>query len=375
VLNQKFKAMEAEMNQDFIERRDPIRGLFVGLVSGEHILFLGPPGTGKSAKGENLCSRIGGFYFRWLLSKTSTPEELFGPISLQALEQDSYRRVTTGKLPESNIAFLDEIFKCNSAVLNSMLSILNERLFFNDGQPVQVPLEMVIGASNELPEDKEELGALWDRFMLRYQVDYIKDPRNFERYLLGIGASATTTMLSMAELKQAQAEAAAVKVNKIIPVISKIRQIMISKGISVSDRRWKKCLAIIKANAWIEGRTEASEEDLEILAHALWQEPNQVAEIRKMIVGLVNPMDMIAQDLLDQAVEIYQEAMAAAGTDKKTAAGMEANGKLTNISQKLEKMKEEATAKGRSTSKVDEVMAQVLDYNKEVLAKCMGLRI
>ena len=184
-LRNKFLAIEKELNRDYQERRDVIRGLLVGLLSREHVLLLGPPGTAKSALAEDLCNRIGGRYFRWLLARTSTPEELFGPVSLRALEQDSYRRVTTGKLPEATVAFLDEIWKANSAVLNTMLSVLNERLFFNDGQLVKVPLEFAVGASNELPEDREELGALWDRFLLRYLVGYIRDLRNFETMLLG----------------------------------------------------------------------------------------------------------------------------------------------------------------------------------------------
>ena len=154
-MRDKFLAIESELNAIYFEREEVIRGLLIGLLTRQHVLLLGPPGTAKSMLANDICSRIGGRYFHWLLARTSTPEELFGPISLKALEADSYRRVTTGKLPEANIAFVDEIFKCNSAVLNSMLSVLNERLFFNDGAPVEVPLQMAVGASNELPEDRK----------------------------------------------------------------------------------------------------------------------------------------------------------------------------------------------------------------------------
>ena len=187
-MRDKILKIEAELNQTYLERREVVRGLLVGLLARQHVLLLGPPGTAKSALAEDICSRIGGKYFRWLLARTSTPEELFGPVSLKALENDSYRRVTSGKLPEADIAFLDEIWKCNSAVLNTLLTVANERLFFNDGAPVQVPLQMLVGASNELPEDREELGALWDRFLLRYVVSYVKDPRSFEKLLAGQSA-------------------------------------------------------------------------------------------------------------------------------------------------------------------------------------------
>jgi hypothetical protein len=123
----------------------------------------GSPGTAKSALVRAIAQAFGGSYFERLLTKFSTPEELFGPISLKALEQDRYERVTAGKLPEAEFAFVDEVFKANSAILNSLLTAMNERLFHNDGAPAQMPLVSLFGASNELPEGKE-LEALFDRF-------------------------------------------------------------------------------------------------------------------------------------------------------------------------------------------------------------------
>jgi MoxR-like ATPase len=116
-----------------------------------------------------LAQAFGGVYFERLLTKFSTPEELFGPISLKALEQDKFQRVLTGKLPEAQFAFVDEIFKSSSAILNSLLTLINERVFHNDGAAVQCPLVTMFGASNELPEGKE-LEALFDRFLFRFEV-------------------------------------------------------------------------------------------------------------------------------------------------------------------------------------------------------------
>jgi MoxR-like ATPase len=141
------------------------------VLAGEHVLLLGPPGTAKSALVRAIAQAFGGTYFERLLTKFSTPEELFGPISLKALEQDRYQRVTAGKLPEAEFAFVDEVFKANSAILNSLLTAMNERLFHNDGAPTQMPLVALFGASNELPEGKE-LEALFDRFLLRFDVQY-----------------------------------------------------------------------------------------------------------------------------------------------------------------------------------------------------------
>jgi MoxR-like ATPase len=356
----------------FLERESEIRGLLVGLLARQHVLLLGPPGTAKSEMTEELCSRIGGFYFRWLLARTSTPEELFGPISLKGLEQDSYRRVTAGKLPEATIAFIDEIFKCNSAVLNSMLTVLNERLFFNDGQPLRVPLQMAVGASNELPESQEELGALWDRFMLRYIVSYIKNPQNMERLLMLSRNGQPRTTLTESELEQAQAEAAAVDVAAIIPYLIEFRGKISGLNIAVSDRRWRQCLSIIRANAYLNGRSSATEDDLDILVPALWQEPNQVLQIKQKLLEMCNPYLLQAREIQDAAMEIWQAAVNAPD-EESTKVGTEAVAKLKKIGRELEMIRSEAQAKGKDIFLIDKILAQVAEWHKEVISKCLGI--
>ena len=139
------------------------------------VLLIGPPGTAKSALARAIAQAFSGNYFERLLTKFSTPEELFGPVSPKALEQDKFSRVISGKLPEAEFAFVDEVFKANSAILNSLLTLVNERVFHNDGAPIKCPLVTMFGASNELPEGKE-LEALFDRFLLRFDVGYLLRP-------------------------------------------------------------------------------------------------------------------------------------------------------------------------------------------------------
>lgn len=375
-LNKKFLTIEKELAGEFFERRDVIRGLVVAMVAQQHVLLLGPPGTGKSALAENLCQRVqGGKYFNWLLSRTSTPEELFGPISLKALENDSYKRITTNKLPEATIAFIDEIWKCNSAVLNTLLPVLNEGKFFNDGAAIKVPLQMAVGASNELPEDREELGALWDRFLLRYVVGYVKDPRSFEKLLqLDNKKPAQRTTITAEEMAGAQAGAEKVTCARIISHLTQLRQAVGGMNIPVSDRRWRWCLGLIKAHAWLEGRSTATEQDLEVLAHSLWVEPEQAAQVRQLIMQLANPLDNEALDLQDQALEIYNDAMQAED-DRATAAGAEANAKLKGMAKKLAALQKQAQEKGKPTGRIDEAFTQVVGWNREVISKCLGIPV
>ena len=177
-----LQQLRTDLAARFPERREAIDGALTAVLAGEHVLFLGPPGTAKSALVRAIAQAFGGSYFERLLTKFSTPEELFGPISLKALEQDRYQRVTTAKLPEAEFAFVDEVFKANSAILNSLLTAMNERLFHNDGAPMQMPLVSLFGASNELPEGRD-LEALFDRFLLRFEVGYLLQPGNLKLVL------------------------------------------------------------------------------------------------------------------------------------------------------------------------------------------------
>lgn len=150
------------------------RLLVLAALSGEHALFLGPPGTAKSALGRRLSMVVGGAFFERLLTRFSVPEELFGPLSLKALDQDEYRRQIEGYLPTARVAFIDEIFKANSSILNALLTILNERAFDNGRERLHVPLACLVAASNELPEE-DELDALYDRFLIRRAVGPLTD--------------------------------------------------------------------------------------------------------------------------------------------------------------------------------------------------------
>lgn len=186
-LKEKVNKILDDLDYKIVERQNENRMLLLGILSGEHILILGPPGTAKSFSARTICSIIdGGKYFEYLLTKFTTPDEIFGPISISGLNEDKYERKTESAMPEAHIVFLDEIFKSSSSILNSLLTIINERKFHNGSKIIDVPLISLIGASNEKPaeNDEENLTALYDRFIIRLIVDNVQNDEYFRRIVV-----------------------------------------------------------------------------------------------------------------------------------------------------------------------------------------------
>jgi MoxR-like ATPase len=373
-----LKNIECELNTQFLERSVQIRGILVALLANQHILFLGPPGTAKSALVHGIQQRLTGSQaFTWLMSRFTTPDELFGPVSLKGLENEEYRRLTTGKLPECQIAFLDEVFKANSAILNALLSLLNERVFYNNGQPVPCPLITLFGASNELPED-ESLQALYDRFALRYWVDYLSDP-GFEKLLTSTSISALSASISVSDLATLQAQVPKVQIpQSIIDALVKLRIQLRSEEIEASDRRWKQCLKLLQAHALLEGRNICDEEDLSILEHALWNHPDQRKAIAKAIRQFSSSAASKGLEIQDRIKVVFDDAMAAQSKldlsdELKSKALFEANMKIKAANGELAGLIEQAQVSGKSTVKLDAVKASLTGWSQKLVNVAFGV--
>ena len=213
-LHQKFQAIEKELNGLFMERAQPVRGIILSTLSATNILLLGPAGVAKSALLNQWNRRIKeARYFYRLMTKYTTPQELFGPPSLKALKEERYTFVTRNKIPEMHTIFLDEVFKSNSAILNSLLTVLNERTFDNDGDPMRLPLITVAGASNEIPEAEDGLDAFFDRFPLKFYIKPIQESSNFVKMLQGASFDdPVANEVTLDEVHAAQAEVAKITI-------------------------------------------------------------------------------------------------------------------------------------------------------------------
>ncbi len=295
-LQDDIKALYTELKADFIERDEEILGAILAILANENILYLGPPGTAKTYLAQSVCKCIeAADFFYYLLTRFTTPEEVFGPLSIKSLENDEFKRKIDGCLPASHIAFLDEIFKANSSILNSLLTVLNERRYHNGKTVINTPLLTVFGASNELPEEDENLEALYDRFLFRYDVGYIQNEENVKALLFGDYTGFTpSTRLTIDQIKQirdlAQTVAVPAEVQEIIISIKKHLELRNSDDADIpriSDRRWKKIIGVLKVAAAANGDGSVDRTMLLLLQHMLWDLPDQKEQIRALIVDHV----------------------------------------------------------------------------------------
>ena len=279
------------LQEEVYEKDTVFRLALLAMLAGESIFLLGRPGVAKSLISRRLKYAFkDGASFEYLMNRFSSPEELFGPISIKALQQGSYARLIDNYLPTADIVFLDEIWKASPSIQNTLLTIINEKIFRNAGQDINVPMKLLIAASNELPAEGEGLEALFDRFVIRYVVQGVSSEKSFNKLV----ASNTSLEVSVdPELKMTNEDYATwmeeIKKIKVSDVtfnfISRFRQRIadLTKNTAyISDRRWKKIVHLMKASALFNDRTTVDKPDWLIIGHCIWDNENQRREYVKI---------------------------------------------------------------------------------------------
>ena len=311
---ERFKLLLQEMNRGIYEKNTEISLSLLAALAGESVILLGPPGVAKSMVARQLKTAFrDARSFEYLMSRFSTPDEIFGPVSIQKLKtSDTYERAVEGYLPTADVVFLDEIWKAGPAIQNTLLTVINEKIFRNGNREMHLPLKLLVAASNELPAKGEGLEALWDRFVIRIESRPIKLEKNFRAMLLESHAdfSRSTRVLGHADfadnadfsnLKITAEEYAewAEKICKIgvkeevLDAISAIRKSLRAvnvdeaaerRNIYVSDRRWKNIVRLLRTSAFMQDREEVDICDLLPIYHCLWQEPEERDAIRCIVI-------------------------------------------------------------------------------------------
>lgn len=299
---ERFKQLLGEMNRGIYEKETEISLSLLAALAGESIILLGPPGVAKSMVARQLKTAFRDAQsFEYLMSRFSTPDEIFGPVSIQKLKtSDTYERAMEGYLPTADVVFLDEIWKAGPAIQNTLLTVINEKIFRNGNREMHLPLKLLVAASNELPAKGEGLEALWDRFVIRIESRPIKLEKNFRAMLLESHADFADNA-DFSDLKITAEEYAewAEKICKIgvkeevLDAISAIRKSLRAvnvdeaaerRNIYVSDRRWKNIVRLLRTSAFMQDREEVDICDLLPIYHCLWQEPEERDAIRNIVI-------------------------------------------------------------------------------------------
>lgn len=325
----RIQSLLKTLGEGVYEKDSELSLSLLAALAGESVLLLGPPGVAKSMVARRLKEAFKDAHsFEYLMSRFSTPDEIFGPVSISRLkESDRYERAVEGYLPTADVVFLDEIWKAGPAIQNTLLTVINEKTYLNGNTPMHLPLKLLIAASNELPTQGEGLEALWDRFLIRLVSQCIMDEENFYRMVCTspsqspqegrtiaspTSLNSPSTPFTSDEYDSMQQQINEVTVpREVLLAITAIRQSLkdvaiegqdVHRNIYVSDRRWKKIVHLMCASAFVHDRKEVSLSDLQLAIHCLWNEPDEIDSIGRIVAQAIFRPYLDRLDTLTQQV-------------------------------------------------------------------------
>ena len=302
MIRNKVEKLLDDLSSGTLERGEAISLAFLSAAASESIFLLGLPGVAKSMIARRLALAFkDARRFEYLMSRFSTPDEIFGPVSIGKLkDEDIYERVTEGYLPTADVVFLDEIWKAGPATQNTLLTVINEKRFRNGDTEIRLPLKLLVSASNELPTQGEGLEALWDRFIIRMECTNIKAEAHFNAMLLDDDSEKDIKVPQSLQITNEEYQAWTAQISQVtvpepvLKCLNVIRRAMGNVAVSnsderhnvyVSDRRWKNIVRLLKTSAFMHDRTEVGLADILPIYHCLWQEPEEAEGIRDIVIG------------------------------------------------------------------------------------------
>uniref|UniRef100_UPI003FF0CE24 AAA family ATPase n=1 Tax=Prevotella sp. TaxID=59823 RepID=UPI003FF0CE24 len=387
---ERFKQLLGEMNRGIYEKETEISLSLLAALAGESIILLGPPGVAKSMVARQLKTAFRDAQsFEYLMSRFSTPDEIFGPVSIQKLKtSDTYERAVEGYLPTADVVFLDEIWKAGPAIQNTLLTVINEKIFRNGNREMHLPLKLLVAASNELPAKGEGLEALWDRFVIRIESRPIKLEKNFRAMLLEVKSEergvkkqssategkANSNAITAEEYAEWTERIGKIGVKiEVLDAISAIRKSLRAvnvdeaaerRNIYVSDRRWKNIVRLLRTSAFMQDREEVDICDLLPIYHCLWQEPEERDAIRNIVIrALFSPF----ADKLVEMKNALAEDIKYHRVRRNPEDGRDYEGEIENLSDGLSSL-ERQLGENLFASADDkaEISAYLRDFYKEL---------
>ncbi|AWR96674.1 AAA domain-containing protein [Acidianus sulfidivorans JP7] len=369
------KFLEA-LSSPFIGREEEAKVITLALLTKEHIVLIGEPGTAKSALARRAAELLNAKFFMYLLTKYTEPAELFGALDINALKQGLYKRITKDRLPESEIAFLDEIFNANSAILNALLSLLNERVIYDGYNVIKVPLRTLISASNRVP-DEPELEALYDRLLLRHYAKPVGEEmwKNLIESAWELEFTnkwkVDSPIMSIEDVDKIYSYLTEVDLSAVKSKLLKLYAMLEEKGIHLSDRRKGKVLKIVSAHSILNGRLKATEEDLIVLKYIA---PKEIDDFEKVSALLSEELKTPIK-YMRELNEIYNNIKEAG---KYVDAANESDPRLIDLIRSLKATRDRVIALGKESGdeKVEEFSKEVsseIDKLLEKVAKKLGI--